>query len=1795
MQAKGRIFWISIIVAFLSIIALPPISAQQTLIVQYGYLTMQNSQTQGYDTCVIYYNSQCPSLLGTFWPNGPTPATMAQCQNAVGSYINQQTINGQAGGWTLDDLSGTSQTIPCLITQQPYSRFSATFIRPNTPSGSTQTTSIFAGMDNNGDSNPDCWIINNPFSSSSCSPNVPPPSGALTSPWSPIAQRQQECVNAALAWYNTQYGQNGAWSITTWTDTGQASPCSDTTSDMLQLNLQQSITSASSSAPQIRVCASSCGNDFPHEVGGWDDSYPKAGLGPGCIGNGGTQTANTMKVCSNVPQDQSLIKLCASQCGGTHPTQVGEWDDTNQRTDIMYNSGCVSTNAQNTPTNQGSGNQFSKICGQDDVKIRVCASSCGSSRVNVGSWGPVGGITTRGYTTDCVGGYVQLGSPLSIFCQQGTQCSSSTVCPSGQVCQYGACVVPPPCSSTNPCPSGQVCQSGQCVASNICNPSCGPGYSCQGGTCIATLPCTSSAQCASTQTCYNGACVNNWYLPCTTNAQCPAGWFCGTLNAGYCGQLFCSASNPCPSGMSCQNNNCVGGGDPDQNEGSCLSQGFAWNNQLSGQNRCCGDDGTIDAGPSDAQNPDWLCVNQGGTLGTPNPGSTSTSPATFTFPYGVHVLSDGSLTIADTGSQKIRMSTPSGFVTTLAGSTTGFIDGTGSAAKFNDPLKLDSDLAGNLYVADNLNHRIRKVSPQGVVTTIAGSGASFPQGLNGPGSAATFFNPRDLAVDNNAIVNGRPTIFVADQSNELIRKITHNGGTSAIEANNWVVSTFAGNFQANPTSYGNVDAVGSAAKFDGPVAIDVDSFGYLYVADMSGNVIRRISPSAQVTTIAGIYQHGACVGCYVNGLGNVARFGNPWGIGVYQGSSGANPQIYVADSANHRIRSVVFTGGSATPASLNWQVSSIAGTGVSGDQVGPGASSQFNTPRDVSVNGQGEIYVTDTGNHRIKKISPNPNLFTVSNFVGTGSPGSADSQTTTQSGSGYQVSGGQWNWYTRISHSGALIHDDPTAKTYVASSSWSSCPLSSSPYLVNGHDYLCFDPQNPALNLQKRLILRIDDPSCGPYANSVCNQPPYSSYATNDLLHFFDRSPQWVGSYAMTSLGSNAYVIPSGTTTTMNVLAGEVLEFFSSTMASTPGEAGTGTMSFTYDPFGGGPAVQLQLSPADNGLQFTFPYNGVILFPNGPTNLYGAHISVFLNTIPAGGSGLSENEIAECCGTSISNCNSPYSNQLLGGARKQMGNSILVGGVRQYCTPSGRWITDLDTLTNQGDPQGLTCNQATLPSGISAGFAWTGSLCCGDDPLETYNDPGANQGACYLGNVLNHCGQPGGSNNQQLAVNGVLNLCDSSVPCTQRCTFTRLCSIGNGWQQSNPATPYSYSLPPGNTNPSPGACCQDGGCFDGTSCIANQASNPSAPAVNGYHCVNGQWINAVQKYTPFGDQGFCAQQNQCLYSTFPVSANLNNTWTQGVTCVNDGSYVNDNLCYNGAWTSRTSRMLYLLMNQVGSSEDFTAVCDSYDRVLGQFSYLLPSNNPASFVFTSYNQNTPIANNVCVLRTQNLIIFGTTLNIPISQVNTLLEVFGKPDTYCNSLTPGPGAGAYALQKCSNDPFFLYGPGTSMVFVALQNPSGSGNAPPPGFFQAGAAANVLSTISGLLSFGNLIAYPTSFSLDIASKVGRYDRMFLEREGTRAIVAMIENPFYLSDEFVQVHVVGFNSNICNYISKINAAQQTSSFPANYNVVFCNANTAIFTRAVISRDLTNNPVLGYSWDAGSLWPALGGMMRFN
>jgi len=373
----------------------------------------------------------------------------------------------------------------------------------------------------------------------------------------------------------------------------------------------------------------------------------------------------------------------------------------------------------------------------------------------------------------------------------------------------------------------------------------------------------------------------------------------------------------CDDGLSCTTNKCVSGSCKNSvNPNFCAIAGQCVAiDTVNPSNVCQKCQPTLE--PWDWSN--YVCTTL--LAGTGQTGTTdgATSIARFYYPAGVAVGPSGEIYVADDYNHRIRMIS-GGQVTTLAGSTGGFGDGAAGLAKFNRPFGVAVGSAGEVYVADYNNHRIRKIAG-GQVSTLAGTGAAgFADGL---ASAAKFYHPMGVAVGPSG------EVYVADQYTHRIRMIASGQ-----------VSTLAGSGTA-----GFLNGAAASARFYHPAGVAVSSGGDVYVADRHNHRIRLVK-NGQVTTLAGSGTAG-----FLDGGASTARFYYPAGVTV-----GASGEVFVADEYNHRIRKIA--GG---------QVTTLGG-GAAGYANSPSLVVQFYYPWGIARSGS-TLFIGDRHNHRIRKIS----------------------------------------------------------------------------------------------------------------------------------------------------------------------------------------------------------------------------------------------------------------------------------------------------------------------------------------------------------------------------------------------------------------------------------------------------------------------------------------------------------------------------------------------------------------------------------------------------------------------------------------------------------------------------------------------------------------------------------------------------------------------------------------------------------------------------------------------------------
>ncbi len=354
----------------------------------------------------------------------------------------------------------------------------------------------------------------------------------------------------------------------------------------------------------------------------------------------------------------------------------------------------------------------------------------------------------------------------------------------------------------------------------------------------------------------------------------------------------------------------------------------------------------------DAKSLDISTVAGNGTAGFTGDGSTAVN-AELNSPTGVAVDSAGNLYIADSLNCRIRKMASGGNISTFAGNGTLSYSGDGGAAiqaQLNNPQGVAADSSGNLYVADTLNNVVRKVSPNGTISNFAGNGGA---GSSGDGSAATsaqLHGPQGLAVD------AAGNLFIADTLNAKVRKVSAASG---------VINIVAG---SGTPGYGGDGSAAASAQLNLPIGVAVDSSGNVYIADFGNSRVRKVSASgAIIGTVAG---NGSTGYSGDGGPAANAQLNGPQGVAV-----DAAGNLYIADTENNAIREV-------TPAGLIATVAGNSLAGYSGDG-GQATSAQIGSPVGVAVDAAGDIFTLDASN-RVRQVYPNGLIATI---AGNGSRG----------------------------------------------------------------------------------------------------------------------------------------------------------------------------------------------------------------------------------------------------------------------------------------------------------------------------------------------------------------------------------------------------------------------------------------------------------------------------------------------------------------------------------------------------------------------------------------------------------------------------------------------------------------------------------------------------------------------------------------------------------------------------------------------------------------------------------------
>jgi len=403
---------------------------------------------------------------------------------------------------------------------------------------------------------------------------------------------------------------------------------------------------------------------------------------------------------------------------------------------------------------------------------------------------------------------------------------------------------------------------------------------------------------------------------------------------------------------------------------------------------------------------------------------------------GVSVDAAGNVYASAQENSVVMKISPDGILKVVAGNDGGLggygDGGPGTLASLNKPSGVAVDAAGNVYIADG--GRVRKVSPAGIISTVAGSGYVGSSGDGGPATSASLAGASGVAVD------AAGNVYIADHSNCRIRKVTPSG----------IISTVVGN---GVWGFSGDGGLAADASLTGPEAVAVDAAANIYIADWGNNVIRKVNPSGIISTVAG----NGTVGYFGDG-GPATSASLNWTAGVAADAAG---NIYIADKWNNRIRKVSPSGIISTLAGSGWQT-------FSGDG-GPATCASMYLPKGVALDAGGNLYIANEGNARVRKVSPSGTITTVAGngiygFSGDGGPATSAALDQPQSvavdGAGNLYIADAWNARIRkVSPSGTI--------TTVAGNGGGVFRGRRT-----GHQRLALPPQRPGLGCRRQPLHR---------------------------------------------------------------------------------------------------------------------------------------------------------------------------------------------------------------------------------------------------------------------------------------------------------------------------------------------------------------------------------------------------------------------------------------------------------------------------------------------------------------------------------------------------------------------------------------------------------------------------------------------------------------------------------------------------------------------------------------------------
>lgn len=305
-------------------------------------------------------------------------------------------------------------------------------------------------------------------------------------------------------------------------------------------------------------------------------------------------------------------------------------------------------------------------------------------------------------------------------------------------------------------------------------------------------------------------------------------------------------------------------------------------------------------------------------------------------PYGIAVDSTGSLYFSDYNNHRVRKISTDGKISTIAGAGAGYRGDNGPAvsAQLNCPREVAVDASGSVYITDAANHRVRVITPDGKINTVAGTGTAGSSGDGGPAAKAQLNYPLGVAVDSTG------ALYISDHGNHRVRKITADGKISTVAGTG--VAGFKGD-----------DGPAASAQLSGPYALAVSDADVLYITDGNNHRVRKVAADGSISTVVG---KGTAGYSGDGGPATSAQLNLP--LGVVVDSAGA---LYISDYNNHRVRKVTPDG----------EITTLVGKGTAGfgGDKGPAAAAQLNSPFGLAVDCVDTLYIADHLNHRVRKVA----------------------------------------------------------------------------------------------------------------------------------------------------------------------------------------------------------------------------------------------------------------------------------------------------------------------------------------------------------------------------------------------------------------------------------------------------------------------------------------------------------------------------------------------------------------------------------------------------------------------------------------------------------------------------------------------------------------------------------------------------------------------------------------------------------------------------------------------------------